>query len=221
MSNSSEVEAARGNGEQITLLRQLVANSTHLVRSDLLKHILDGRLDRDLDLEAGYPASISTDQYRAMYEREGIAARVVACMPEETWQLDPEIYETEDPNETEFEAAWKDLVYRHNIYHYLHRVDELSGIGEFGLLLLGLDDGEDLSKRVDGVNEDGTMGEGGGGERKLIFLRVYDQSVVTIKARQTDMKSPRYSLPTLYTVELQSMETVAGGTVSSKTTDIH
>src|SRR4051812_45067077 len=48
--------------------------ATDLVRSSFLRFLLDG--PRDIDSECGYPAWLTPDHYRAMYDREGVARRV-------------------------------------------------------------------------------------------------------------------------------------------------
>ncbi|NIP37253.1 MAG: hypothetical protein GWN12_20630, partial [Thermoplasmata archaeon] len=72
-----------------------------ITRATLLNKLIDSR--RDVDLECGYPKQLTTAHYKIMYDREGIATRVVALMPEESWADDPDVIETEDPTETAFE----------------------------------------------------------------------------------------------------------------------
>ena len=69
------------------ILLNMLRNDASLMRTTLLTKLFDPR--RDLDDECGYPKSISTEQYRRMYEREGIANRVVGVYPEESWNEDP------------------------------------------------------------------------------------------------------------------------------------
>lgn len=110
---------------------------------------------RNIYKECGYPSkhpnTISPENYRDMYDRNGVATRAVDIYPDECWALDPEVYESEDTQDiTEFEEAWKQLTSdakedisaeedagRVNALHYLHRVDQISGIGRFGLLFFG------------------------------------------------------------------------------------
>lgn len=181
----------------------LIRNEMSLTRRSLLTKLLDTR--RDINDECGYPADITPAQYRILYDREGIATRVVKVYPEESWAMDPEVYETEDSDETEFEEAWKEIRDRLNVWHYMERVDELSGIGRFGVILLGFDDGQDLNQEVlgDGLN--------------LQYLRVFDESVVDIKSIDTDQTSPRYSLPTMYSIDFQ--DTTSSST--SRTLNVH
>jgi hypothetical protein len=149
---------------------QLVGNATSL-RSHFMEGLLDPR--RDIDDECGYPksetgtgvGSFNPDLYRMLYEREAIATRVVQVMPRECWQVTPEVYE--DPsteNVTDFEEAWDELEVNMSgiqsyhrdeiggtIWEHLLRADILSGIGHFGIILLGIDDGKNLQDPVDAV----------------------------------------------------------------------
>ncbi len=128
---------------------------------------------RDLYRECGYPSdplssgpgAVTVDLYRALYDREPIATRVVELLPMETWQVQPLVYEDEDAEEiTPFEEAWDQLGtqlrpewswYQDEagspIWEYLKRVDILSGIGSFGVLLLGVADGKNFQEPISGV----------------------------------------------------------------------
>lgn len=192
--------------EQAIARQQQVINA-YLLRSGLLRHVLDGA-NRDIDQECGYPATISKDQYRKLYDREGIAKRVVSVLPEESWTMEPEVYETEDPDKTEFETEWDALQEKHNIFHYLHRVDNLSGIGRFGVLLLGIGDGKDLLEPVDGINERGE--KIGNANHELLFLRAFDESVLTVDSREEDLRNPRYGFPLVYSVNFQDATGATG-----------
>lgn len=196
------IEATRSRHEQIFSRSGMTSNMdlSSLVRSSLGRFLLDG--PRDIDSECGYPLWLTPDHYRIMYDREGIAKRVVDCEPEETWAMDPEVFEDEDEGtDTKFEKAWKDLLKDFNIYHHLQRIDVLSGIGQFGVLLMGIDDGLDLNQPVEGCNDDGTFS--GKHEYKLLYLRPFDESVIFVKAREVHIDNPRYGLPTVYTIQFR------------------
>ncbi len=124
---------------------------------------------RNLEDECGYPRldeSINVEIFRQLYDRDSIANRVVSVLPKESWQVQPLVYEREEGDEqTPFEKAWDELgtqltqdgssYYKQEegspIWEYLCLADILSGIGHFGILLLGIDDGKNLMEPVDGV----------------------------------------------------------------------
>lgn len=188
------------NEEDAKWVRGLVENAS-LMRSTLLNKLIDSR--RDIDQECGYPKKLTTQHYKLMYDREGIASRSVRILPEESWAQDPEVYETEDPSETAFEKAWKDLDDQKHLLSYLSKIDELSGVGQFGVLLLGLDDGLDLDQPVEGIDERGE--KTGNVKRQLMFLRPFDESLVVVKALETDSSNPRFGLPLFYSVTFDSV----------------
>lgn len=155
-------------------VQEYVKNS-FLARSQFLDRYMDGR--RDIDAECNYPKGefLEIDLYRALYAREAVAERVVQVWPKECWQVQPNVYEDEDPKvTTPFEQAFNDLGKKllnsggqsfyepeggspggNPLWSYLCRADILSGIGTFGVLLLGLDDGKLLEEPVDGIPPDG------------------------------------------------------------------
>lgn len=146
-----------------------LAFNVSMSRQSLIDMYLDPR--RDYNKECGYPETqaISKELYRQLYDREAVARRVVQLYAWESWQVQPTIFEDEDPEvETPFEKAWDELGQTLNgkswfqseegspIWEHLKRADELSGIGTFGVILLGIDDGKSLDRPVDGVEPEAT-----------------------------------------------------------------
>lgn len=110
--------------------------------------------------------NINPQWYRTLYDTFSIANRICRLLPAETWQAPPSVYEDEDADSiTEFEQAWDDLPKGlasggqtwhldeegSVIWSYLEDLDVLSGIGSFGVMLLGIDDGKNLQDPVDGI----------------------------------------------------------------------
>lgn len=201
------------------MMQRMVASAVTnamLLRQDLIGKLLDGE-KRDLNFSCHYPDRITIDNYQELYDREGVAARVVNCMPEESWAVPPHVYETEESDETEFEVAWEGLVKALNIWHYLERIDALSGIGAYGVLLLGFDDGLELKDTVEGIDEAGE--KTGNPEHKLLYLRAFSESVVKIKATETKIDNPRYGQPTAYSIGFKASG--VSGDVTEDTKLVH
>lgn len=195
--------------------KALVINAL-LSRSAFNKQILDGRYGtRDIDKECGYPEALNTSDYIAMYERNDIASRVVDIEPNECWKEYPEIYETEEERETEFEKALDKVLADTNLYSYLARVDRVSGIGRFGVLFLGFDDGRDFDSPAPGYSDSKKLDDAG--DAKILYFRVLDESAVTIAAFEDDNRNPRYGLPTYYQLQFEtySGESANGTAVAS------
>jgi len=212
----SNKSSSNGSGfDALTFNRELsyLLTNARSMRDDILRKILDPR--RDIDDEVGYPESLSVNLYRQLYDREAVAARVVEVLPQESWMLNPAVFEDEDPTvETQFEGAWRELNMILNpntwlqqeeggvVWEYLARVDMLSGIGSFGILLLGLDDGKDLSEPVEPNSN-----------LNVIFVRAVDESLVDIASYETDKTSPRFGHPTFYNVQFHDPELTDQGGV--------
>ena len=191
---------------------ELVANVL-TTRSGLFQQLFDPR--RDIDEECGYVETVTEEMYRKMYDRE-MGLRVVNVYPEETWKVLPAIYEDPDANKsTPFEESLDAFGKQHQLFHYMQRVDELSGIGHYGVVLWGLDDGLPMWMPVEGSE---TWEESTGKpsvtkspERHVIYIRVLDASLVKIAEYEKDVTKPRYSLPLFYNITLADPRNVNGG----------
>jgi Anti-CBASS Acb1-like protein len=138
-------------------IEELIYNATSL-RKEMFMRLMDPR--RNLEDECGYPridTLIDAQYYRQLYDRDPIANRVVQLMPKECWAVQPKVYEDEDADtKTPFEEAlydgpsWFGEEQGSSIWPELERADIQAGIGHFGIILLGIDDGLDLSQPVDG-----------------------------------------------------------------------
>lgn len=170
-------------------------------REALIRRMTDNT--RDIDTECGYPTIVGKEDYWNMYRRNGIAKRVVKVFPEECWSRHPDVYEKVENEETEFEKEWKKLTIQHNVFSYLKRLDEVSGIGQYGVMLIGLNDGKELNTPVLEVGKDGTIQRSGNSSKPLAitFLRVFPESLVEVTEWEKDIKSPRYGQPVMYNIK--------------------
>lgn len=206
---------------------QLVANfGPTAQRSQALRHLFDPR--RDIDEECGYPFVITELAYRIMFDRE-VGRRVVNVYPEETWKRLPKIFEDPDPElSTAFEETLDDVEQRHHLTHYMQRADELSGVGHYGVILWGLDDGKTMDQPVAGFErwEESTGGISGTGTsqtkpteatRRILFIRCLDESLVKIASYERDVTNPRYGLPNYYLVTLNDINLMDTSSLSAPT----
>lgn len=190
---------------------EMVLNAM-MMRDQWIRGLADPR--RDVDEECRYPRIISPQDYARMYKRFGVAKRVVNIEPMESWKNKPEIYDSEDSEETEFETSLKDLDDRHKIYSWMKKIDGISGINRFGVLLIGVDDGQELDMPVRGVPKSGVLEPGykipvtG---RKILFIRAFDESMVRIGRWEVNPQSPRYGMPAEYEFNLLAPEDLTEG----------
>jgi len=193
---------ASGNGSSLGMRDRLAVHEL-MTRMEFLQRSLDSR--RDIDNECGYPAEVSAEQYYKLWKRSGIARRVVNIFPKESWKKWPSIIEDDDPTTTTtFEQEILDLVKEKMLWHYLKRADIMSGIGKYGVLLLGVDDQAaaqgDLSQPIEGVTEDEQPA--GVVSRKLLWMRVFAENKATIAKYNTNKASPRFMHPEQYSLQM-------------------
>lgn len=225
MSDNKKPTANATDFDKLATLRELVMNM-EFSRSRLLKQLFDPR--RDLDDECGYPKdNPSPEEYYQLYDRDPIAARVVELYPKECWQVQPCVYEEEEGDTvTEFEAAW-DAMCRglrsekswfqddtgSALWEYMYRLDVASGIGRYGVMLLGFNDvvGDDLSQPVKMSTA-----------LRLNFLRVFPEALADIVQYENDSNSPRFGMPTQYNITFNDpRERMTGVGVSTSTKSVH
>lgn len=167
---------------------------------------------RNIREVAGYPEILTYNDYLTAYDRQDVATRVIETYPDYTWIDVPNIYETEKPADTKFEKDIKSLFLSGTVISTLRALDILAGIGEFGLLVIGIDDGGKLDTPALAVAK----------THKIMYMRPYTEGEVKIKKWDTDPTSERYMLPELYTVT-PAEYTARSSTLPaiSRTFDVH
>lgn len=205
--------------------QRLIANAVRTL-SRLSLGSLDGGNKRDINKECEYPETITREMYRTMYDREGIGTRVVDVWPSESWKMMPDIVDIDDPGtETAFEQAWAGMAVK--LCHYMERIDEMSGIGHYGVLLLGFDDahGGDLSQPVEGLEgtnpDEDLPTRPPTKEHKLLFIRAFDESLVDITQIEMDLTSPRYGQPKMYSITFSDPNQSVTAPHDSNKRDVH
>lgn len=203
-------ESTNGSGAAEPELRALEAEATVLLaRMQFMRQAgVSFKGLRDLYEVLGYDRDITTEQYRERYERGGIAGTIVDVMVDATWRGGMELIEDEDPEvDTAFEAAWQALEERLNLTTYLIRVDRLSRLSDYAVLLIGTSlDGELSSELPKGAPDNFIFLQpysGGGGPG--LDGRVQSSSSSTrarVESYDKDPKSPRFGLPATYSLKL-------------------
>lgn len=166
--------------------------------------------DRDIYLSLGYKKTLEFDDYNERYRRGGIAGRIVDAPAAITWRNEPSLVEIGSTGEiTKFEQAWVDLATRLQLYHFLERADKVSGIGRYGVLLIGVRGGRALEEPLVGelTPED------------IIFLAPYSEDNATIRQFETDASNPRFGLPLMYDLKLSTG--LEGFTASNNMVKVH
>ena len=153
--------------------------------------------DRDLYQALGYPTQLKYIDFRVKYKRQDIAKAVIDRPVSATWKGGFQLFESDDDQETVLEKEFEAIYKRLQISSTFKRLDKLVGLGEFGILLLGLDDvrtREDFAKPVNL------------GKRKLLYLTPFGQGNADIDSFDMNPTSERYNLPEFYDLKVSKME---------------
>lgn len=150
--------------------------------------------DRDLYEALGYPTTIKYADYYARYVRQDIAKAVIDRPVKATWQGSLELLEPNTKEDTALEKAWNSMNKKFSFKTILSRVDRLTCIGEYGILLLGLDDVQKQEDWAKPISKSGT--------RSLKYLKPFSSNSAKINKVETNPMNERYGKPLLYDINL-------------------
>lgn len=163
----------------------------------------DGR--RDTYQILGYQRLLANRDYRARYLRGGVAGRIVDALPNATWRGSMELIEDEKPKtDTAFEKAWKELDTRLQIQAKLSRVDKLSRLSTYAVLLIGAPGELETELPRGGPNQllYLTPFIGGGGPlNSMRITPLSDDADCVIQSFETDAKNARFGQPATYQIK--------------------
>lgn len=147
---------------------------------------------RDVYTTLGYnPQRLTIRDFRARYERGGIAERIVEAYPNATWAGGARIVEDHDPTvETEFEKAVRILFDKRDVWSRLNRADILASLGRFSVLLLGAR-GALNSPLPDKIDD-------------LLYITPLAEDRIRIKTWEDDPTDPRFGRPKTYGLTISS-----------------
>ena len=151
--------------------------------------------DRNLYTALGYPDEIKYVDYYAKYKRQDISKAVINRPIEATWKGEQLVFEKGiEPEKDELLKKWKDLYKTLKLKQGFIRLDKLSSIGQFGVLLLGFNDVTGAEQWQKGVNPSQAL--------KLMYVSPYSENATTIFMWDSTVTSPRYGKPLLYQIEI-------------------
>jgi len=155
--------------------------------------------DRKIYQALGYPTDIEYEDYLSRYTRQDIAKAVINRPISQTWKGQVNITETDTKTETALEKEWKVLDKKLKLQSKFVRLDKVSSVGQYGILLLGFDDTEDTSDFAKPVE--------GNGKRKLLYVKPLGEGNAPIKSYVKDPKNERYGMPEMYEVTFANSDT--------------
>ncbi len=137
----------------------------------------------------GWPTTLSFEQFYAMYVRNGVARAGIEKTVQKTWQTAPELWETEDPEETLLEAQirqrWDDL----RFWQRLAECDRRSLVGGYAGAILRVADSKPFNQPVDRVP---------GGLDGLVEIVPAWAGQLTVAQWDTNETSMTYGQPLMY-----------------------
>lgn len=168
--------------------------STIVARKDLMSKLgYSFGTDRDLYTALGYPETLNFEDFKGKFKRQDISKTIIEAYPKACWRKRPLITENKR-KKTVFEEKWEKFEKKFKVFHYLCRADILSGIGRFGVILMGFKDGKALNLPVSGNSD-------------LIYLRPYDEGSVSINKYVENVKDERYGQPESYKISFNTQMT--------------
>jgi hypothetical protein len=166
-SKGFDINSLKPEHREFALNMAFAVENLASAREELLRRV-DSPDSRDLTKSCKWKenSELTTEFYREQYERNSYAERTVNLYPMEAWQVSPIVYETDDlDDETPFELAMKDLCRDilgeswfedtrcDSVWSHLKNAQILAGIGNYGVILLGLNDGKALDQPIAGVDQ--------------------------------------------------------------------
>lgn len=187
---------ANGNGKQdvkniskFEMLGARVANDLLNTTRGISRTGLQYDSKRNVEEALGYNTNPGPKDYRAYYDNRGIASVIVDRPAHDTWRKPPEVKDGSG-GESQFMKDWQTLVNNYKVFHYLERLDRLSGVGRYGALLLGFKDenDNDLSLEVQNPTD-------------FLYLTPFWEQRATIEDFENRLNEERFGRPTEYEID--------------------
>lgn len=172
--------------------------------------------ERDLYETFGYPRYPTFQDYQNLYERGGLAQRVIKKYCDSTWNRVPVLIDGEarsdslDENATEFLKAWDALQKKLGIIQVMRQADIMCNIGRYSVLFLG----------TSGSSYASPARKGGG----LFFLNAFNEVQASITNLIQDPKNEKFGMPSNYNITFNNDDIgleIPGGSAVHHTRAIH
>lgn len=155
---------------------------------------------RDYYKTFGWNPNPEHQNYVAKYLKQDIATRIINSYPDAYWTDEVTV-------EAEWAQTWDDLVKKHDIYAALRKVDIFAGLGAFAILIVGINDGQQLSTPVQPVRANAARA------REITYLQPYLEGSVEVTEFDENPTSPRFGLPVMYRVKPGDVSTTRSNTL--------
>jgi uncharacterized protein len=162
---------------------------------------------RDLYEACGYPRDLTPQDYLSAYLRGGIAARIIDAFPDATWRETPIIKAAGEDENGPFAEAVNRLFDDGGVWETMQRLDLLTSLGHYGVLLFGVAGARPLTQPL----EDG--------RQRLLYLSPHGERSATITKWDNRPDSPRFSKPEIYRITIGTNWVGIGG--AETVVDVH
>lgn len=206
MSNQQKLKRNKTNGRQVNVRQEQLVQLTRLVGEVISRQDLAYRLGfqygdyRKLYKSLGYPEEqhLRFQYYFNKYDRLDVAQAVIDRPVEATWNGELKILEPDTlEQDSELLQAWQELDQRLKIKQVLKKVDKLSGIGRYAVLVFGFSDV---------TNREQLKTQVGGRNLKLLYLQRYSEKAATIDKVEENTRNPRFGKPLSYKIVTENDE---------------
>lgn len=162
----------------------------------------DGK--RNVHRALGYKDVLTCQDYRARFNRNAVAARIVEAKPQDTWRGGAEVVEDLDAEKvTTFEAEMDALNKRLKVWPVLQRADILAGLGRYAVIVLGAPGAMDTPLTTCTPEN-------------LKYLMAFSEADAPIQAVDEDPLSSRYALPTFYELRRAAVSAIRGNVTGKR-----
>jgi hypothetical protein len=152
--------------------------------------------DRNVYQALGYPFSLSYEDYIGRYYRQAIARAVINRPVNRTWEGGLSLVESKNDQETKLEKEFTKMEKRLKLRSVFARLDRLTSIGSYGVLLLGTKDITSVESYAEPIQN----------PRELVYLKPFGEGAAKIQTYVNNPKDPRYGLPLTYNLTVQDVQ---------------
>ncbi len=161
---------------------------------------------RDVYESFGYKKTLDFNDFLVRYKRQDIAKAVIKRPASSTWAGTLEVIETHDDKKTPFEEGWDELSQRLKLKSKFARLDRLTSLGKYGVLLLGFND---VSNR-EGFRTPVSKTKK---NLQINYVKPVSEGNALIGSYEDNPSSSRFGLPKTYNINLKG--TASGGTMAT------
>lgn len=135
-------------------------------------------------------------EFKWLYNFDGLSRRIVNTFPDACWEQWPHVRDGEGTVTTPWEKEWNALCgdIQMDIPGQIRLLDRLTGIGHWGVMYFGLDDGKEPYEPVESLTN------------KLMYVRAFDESMAKVITWDFDPHSPRYGQPLNYVLTFRTAQ---------------